>query len=49
MEKRFDRIDNKFESTDAKIDRVLYGIITSLVGFILKGGFDYYYPPAPTK
>ncbi|KAI5790629.1 hypothetical protein DFH27DRAFT_570713 [Peziza echinospora] len=35
MERRFDR-------TDSKIDRVLYGVITGLVGFVLTGGFDYY-------
>ena len=28
--------------TDSKIDRVFHGVITTLVGFVLKGGFDYY-------
>ena len=36
------KMERKFDKTDGKIDRVLYGIITGLVGFVLKGGFDYY-------
>ncbi|PWW75244.1 hypothetical protein C7212DRAFT_324098 [Tuber magnatum] len=36
------KTDKKFDRTDGKIDRIFYGIITSLVGFVLKGGFDYY-------
>jgi len=36
------KMERKFDKTDSKIDRVLYGIITGLVGFVLKGGFDYY-------
>jgi len=46
VERKFDNVerkfDRKFDKTDGKIDRVLYGIITGLVGFVLKGGFDYY-------
>jgi hypothetical protein len=42
MDKKFDNVDRKFDKTNGKIDRVLYGIITGLVGFVLKGGFDYY-------
>ena len=42
MERKFDNVERKFDKTDGKIDRVLYGIITGLVGFVLKGGFDYY-------
>jgi len=42
MEKKFEHVDRKFDKTDGKIDRVLYGIITGLVGFVLTGGFDYY-------
>ena len=36
------KTDNKFDKTDNKIDRIFYGVITTLVGFVLKGGFDYY-------
>ena len=36
------KMERKFDKTDGKIDRVLYGIITGLVGFVLKGGFDHY-------
>ncbi|KAG0129209.1 hypothetical protein HOY82DRAFT_521761 [Tuber indicum] len=42
MEQGFDRTDRKFDKTDSKIDRIFYGVITSLVGFVLKAGFDYY-------
>ncbi|KAG0124355.1 hypothetical protein HOY82DRAFT_634209 [Tuber indicum] len=41
-EKKFNKIDGKFDKTDSKIDRIFYGVISGLVGFILKGGFDYY-------
>ncbi|RPA88788.1 hypothetical protein L873DRAFT_1724679, partial [Choiromyces venosus 120613-1] len=36
------KMERKFDKTDSKIDRIFYGVITSLVGFVLKGGFDYY-------
>ncbi|KAG0137553.1 hypothetical protein HOY82DRAFT_649292 [Tuber indicum] len=36
------KTDKKFDRTDSKIDRIFYGVITTLVGFVLKGGFDYY-------
>ena len=36
------KLERKFDKTDSKVDRVLYGIITGLVGFVMKGGFDYY-------
>ncbi|CAZ85294.1 unnamed protein product [Tuber melanosporum] len=36
------KTDKKFDKTDSKIDRIFYGVITTLVGFVLKGGFDYY-------
>ncbi|KAG0137543.1 hypothetical protein HOY82DRAFT_649264 [Tuber indicum] len=42
IEKKFDKINGKFDKTDSKIDRIFYGVISGLVGFILKGGFDYY-------
>jgi len=42
VERKFDNMERKFDKTDGKIDRVLYGIITGLVGFVLKGGFDYH-------
>jgi len=42
FEKTDSKIDKKFDKTDSKIDRIFYGVITSLVGFVLKGGFDYY-------
>lgn len=36
------RMDRKLDEADSKIGRVLYGIITGIVGLVLKGGFDYY-------
>ena len=36
------KMEREFDKTDSRIDRVLYGIITGLVGFVVKGGFDYY-------
>ena len=35
-------MERKFDKMDSKIDHALYGIITGLVGLVLKGGFDYY-------
>lgn len=35
-------MERKFDKMDGKIDRVLYGIMAGLSGFVLKGGFDYY-------
>ena len=34
---------SKIDKMGSKIDRVLYAIITGLVGFVLKGGFNYYH------
>ena len=41
MESKFELVDAKFARMDGKIDRAVYLIITGLVGFVLKGGFDY--------
>lgn len=42
MEKKFDKMDSKFGKTNSKIDRLLYAIISGLVGLVLKGGLDFY-------
>lgn len=42
MDRNFEHVDRNFDKMDSKMDRVLYGIITGLIGFVLKGGFDYY-------
>ncbi|KAI5795097.1 hypothetical protein EDC01DRAFT_654050 [Geopyxis carbonaria] len=41
MDREFDHVDGKFDKTDCKIHRVLYGIVTGLIGFVLKGGLDH--------
>jgi hypothetical protein len=36
------RMDRDIKDLGKKIDRVLYGIITGIIGWMIKGGYDIY-------